>query len=77
MYKCIIKNYFNIGNKKNDEFTITEMATYCNVSRQTITNILENKKEPKISLAILITDFINEKLKMDWHVEVEDIFKIE
>lgn len=74
MYKCIIKDYFNVGNKKTDEFTVSDMAAYCNVTRQTIHNVLENRKEPTVSLAISMVDFINEKCHDEWYVE--DLFKL-
>lgn len=73
--KCVIKDMFRIGNKKEDDFTVTDMAAYCGVSRVTIYNIIENRKEPSVSLAIAIADFISELpgTNSEWYVE--DLWK--
>lgn len=76
--KCYIKDIFDF---KRDKISITDLCKQVGISRTTFYNIIESKKEPSVTLAIRITEYLNECLEkleynyVDWLYDVYDLWK--
>lgn len=76
--KCYIKEIFDF---KRDKISITDLCKEVGISRTTFYNIIESKKEPSVTLAIRITEYLNECLSKldnnysDWLYDIYDLWK--
>lgn len=68
--KCYILECF-----PRDILNFSDMARYCGVSRQTITDIINSNKMPSVSLALDIVDYINKNINLPFHYCVDELWK--
>lgn len=52
-----------------NSFSVSELARYCGVSRQTITSILKSEKSPSVQLALKICEYFNQDSVFRFSVE--------
>lgn len=74
MFKCCIKNLIDF---KDDKINVSDLCRCCGVSRTVFYKYLKSEKEPSVTTAIRITEYLNEQLCSNGLVEIPDLYELE
>lgn len=74
MFKCCIKDLIDF---KADKINISDLCRYCGISRTVFYQYLKSEKEPTVTTAIRITEYLNQKLYLTGLVSVPDLYDLE
>lgn len=74
--ECLITKIFDF---ERDGINVSDLCRVCGISRQAFYNVISNKSEPRISLAISIVDYLNDAMHAHGYeslnYDVRDLWK--